>query len=128
MLGDIINAVKETVIPYPDQLLMKMDIELFECRAILGSPEVLTGPKNIPFVAVVMEWLFLRNNGEYTDQCPKEKVVELAKFFLDNGFTPFLVDVYNGHLSKLSVSQYGAEWKCNVAWLHNSITENDTLV
>ena len=42
-------------------------------------------------MAVIMEWIFLRDDGSYTKMCPKDKVEELTKLFLSNGYTPFLV-------------------------------------
>ena len=98
-----------------------MDIELFECKAFLGSPEVLKQPQTIPILAVIMEWVFLLEEGKYSEQCPKEKVIELTKVFLDNGYTPFRVGD-NPKLSKLDISNLGTEWKFNnVVWLCNSI-------
>ena len=124
LLGDIFNEVKETVNPKPSQILMKIDIELFECRAFLGSPEVLTQPQEIPIVAVIMEWEFLRPNGTYSEQCPKEKVIELTKLFLNNGYTPFQVNRDRLQLTKLDTANFGVEWKKNVAWLSNSIASH----
>ena len=105
---------------------MKIDIELFECRAFLGSPEVLTQPQDIPIIAVLMEWVFLRNNGSYSEQCPKEKVIELTKLFLDNGYIPFRVNNERHQLSRLDTSNFGVEWKFNVAWLSDSISSHYT--
>ena len=80
LLGDVFKAIRETVFPVPSQLLMKIDIELFECRAFLGSPEIITKHfENIPLIAVIMEWTFLREDGSYSEQCPKEKVIKLKK-------------------------------------------------
>lgn len=103
---------------------MKIDIELFECKAFLGSPEVLTQPQAIPVVAVIMEWVFLRDGGNYSEQCPKEKVIELTKLFLGNGYTPFHVNENRFQLTKLDIENFGTEWKFNVAWLSNSIAEH----
>ena len=124
LLGDIFRAIKDTVKPVPSQLLMKIDVELFECRAFLGSPEVLKQPQEIPILAVIMEWVFLRENGVYSEQCPKESVIELAKMFLDNGYTPYHVNGDRLQLTKLDTSNFGLEWKCNVAWLPNSISSH----
>lgn len=102
---------------------MKIDIELFECRSFLGSPEVLTQPQEIPLIAVLMEWAFLEKHGTYSEQCPKGMVIELAKMFLDNGYKPFRVydqDKTFG-LSKLDSRNFGVEWNFNVAWLSKSI-------
>ena len=121
LLGDIFKEVRETVSPKPSQILMKIDIEHFECRAFLGSPEVITQPQDIPILAVIMEWVFLRPNGAYSEQCPKDKVIELTKLFLNNGYTPFQVNGDRKQLTKLDTSNFGVEWKTNVAWLANLI-------
>jgi hypothetical protein len=101
---------------------MKIDIELFECRAFLGSPEVITQPQEIPLIAVIMEWVFLREHGTYSEQCPKKSVIQLTKLFLDNGYTPFRLNDQTFRLSMLDSSNFGLEWNFNVAWLSNSIS------
>ena len=121
LLGDVFEAVWTTVLPLPSQLVMKIDIELFECKAFLGSPEVLTQPQAIPLLAVIMEWVFLRNKNTFSEQCPKDKVIGLAKLFLENDYTPFRIIDQRGKLEKLDTSNFGTDWKCNVAWISNSI-------
>ena len=103
---------------------MKVDIEHSECKAFLGSPDVLLQPQKIPVIAVIMEWNFLKRNGDYSEQCPKERVIELAKLFLNNGYIPFHVKEPQKQLKKLNSSNYGVEWKTNVAWLANSIAHS----
>ena len=102
-------------------MLMKIDIELFECRAFLGSPEVLVQSRNITLVAVIMEWVFIREHGKYSEQCRKEKVIELAKLFLDNGFTAFRMKGKSYQLSSLDTTNFGVDWKFDVVWLSNSM-------
>ena len=110
--------------PKPSQIVMKVDIERFECRAFLGSPEVLSQPQEIPILAVIIEWYFLNHNmlEVSAELCPKEKVIQLSKLFLDNGYTPFKVDDNRLKLEKLDTTNFGVDWKMmNVAWLSNSI-------
>ena len=122
----------ETAARVPSQILMKIDIEQFECRAFLGSPEVLAQPQIIPIIAVVMEWIFMENigGGQYSPICKKEQVRELAKLFLDNGYTPYKVNSFivplNGlpQFSKLDISNFGVEWNCDVLWLSNYVANN----
>ena len=125
LLVDIFDEIKSTVFPRPSQIVMKIDIEFFECRAFLGSPEVITHPQDIPIMAVIMEWIFLRDDGSYTKMCPKDKLVELTKLFLNNGYTPFLIKDDRRELTRLDTSKFGVEWKwkwkTNVAWLSNAI-------
>ena len=90
VLGDIFNEIK-AVSPTTTQILMNKNIELFGCSACLGSLEVLTQPQEIPTLAVIMEWIFLRLTVANSEQCPKDKVVELTRLFVNNGCTPFQV-------------------------------------
>ena len=127
LLEDVFRAIRSSISPTPSQILLKVDIEQFECRAFLGSPEVLIQPQEIPVIAVIMEWTFMKDDGTYSEQCSKRNVRELGKLFLNNGYTPFRVwddfSVESGFplLTKLDTSKFGVEWKCNVAWLENSI-------
>ena len=127
LMVDIFNEIKSTVSPKRSQIVMKIDIEFFQCRAFLGSPEVITHPQDIPIMAIIMEWIFLRDDGSYTKMCPKDKLVELTKLFLNNGYTPFRVKDDRRELTKLDTSKFGAEWTWkwnpNVAWLSNSIAQ-----
>ena len=130
LLGDIFGVVRNSFSPPPSQIVLKIDIEQFECRAFLGSPEVLNQSQDIHVLAVIMEWVFLKEDGNYSEQCPKEKVIKLAKLFLENGYTPFRVwdhiSAATGlpRVSKLDASELGVEWKCNVAWLSNTIVND----
>ena len=133
LLGDVFRAIMETATPVPSQMLMKIDIEHFECRAFLGSPEVLAQPQIIPLIAVIMEWTFI-GEGVYSPQCTKEQVRQLAKLFLDNGYTPFNIWGYTSAInglpkfSKLNTSNFGVEWNCDVAWLSNSVVTDVSSV
>ena len=121
LLRDVFDEVRRNFPLKPPQIVMKVDIEQSECNAFLGSPEVLLQPQVIPVIAVIMEWTFLKPNGDYSERCPKEKVIELMKLFLHNGYTPFQVNDARKELKKLNTSNFGVDWKTNVAWLANSI-------
>ena len=121
LLRDIFDEVRKRLSLKPSQIVMKLDIEQSECKAFLGSPEVLSQPQQIPVIAVIMEWTFLQPNGDYSERCPKERVIELTKLFLNNGYTPFQVNDAQKQLKKLNTSNFGIEWKTNVAWLADSI-------
>ena len=124
LLRDIFDEVRKIDSLKPTQIVMKVDIEQSECKAFLGSPDVLLQPQKIPVIAVIMEWTFLKPNGDYSERCPKERVIELSKLFLNNGYTPFQVKDPQKQLKKLNTSNYGVEWKTNVAWLANSIAHS----
>ena len=84
-----------------------------------------TQPQEVPILAVIIEWYFLHYNmigGHYAELCPKEKVIQLATLFLNNGYTPFKVDDNRLQLKRLDTTNFGVDWKMmNVAWLSNSI-------
>ena len=121
LLRDILEDIKTHTNQKPTGVVMKIDIEQFECRAFLGSPELLRHAKNqtspdktLPILAIIMEWTFLSGdpNG---DRCPKEHVVELTKLFLENDYTPFRV---TEHLEKLDITYSGLDWSTNVLWVY----------
>ena len=126
LLKDIFEAIKTNVVPKPLTVLMKIDIEHFECRAFLGSPEILRQNQDVNLLAVIMEWTFKGQNGKYSEQCPKEKVISLAKLFLMNGFTPFQLSeginrvIYGKEWLRLNTSNFGIDWNTNVLWLSTS--------
>ena len=126
LLKDVFEAIKTHIVPTPLNVLMKIDIEHFECRAFLGSPEILRQNQNIKLLAVIMEWTFKDQNGTYSEQCPKAKVMSLTKLFLENGFTPFQLNegvnrvVYGKEWIKLDTSNFGLDWNTNVLWVSTS--------
>ena len=82
-------------------------------QGILGSPEVITPPQDIPITAVIMEWIYLTDDGSYPKMWPKDKVEELTKLYLSNGYTPFLVKDDRRELTKLDTRKFGVEWQWN---------------
>ena len=121
LLSDIFQDIKSHTNHKPKGVVMKMDIEQFECRSFLGSPELLRHAKNqtssdetLPILAIIMEWTFLSGdpNG---DRCPKEHLVELTKLFLENDYTPFRV---TEHLEKLNITHLGLDWHTDVLWVY----------
>ena len=126
LLRDVFDEVRRNFPLKPPQIVMKVDIEQSECNAFLGSPEVLLQPQAIPVIAVIMEWTFKGQNGTYSEQCPKAKVMSLTKLFLENGFTPFQLNegvnrvVYGKEWIKLNTSNFGLDWNTNVLWVSTS--------
>lgn len=126
LLKDVFEGIKMHVVPTPLNILMKIDIEHFECRAFLGSPEVLRKNQGIKLLAVIMEWTFKDQNGTYSEQCPKSKVISLTKLFLENGYTPFQLNegvnrvIYGKEWIKLNSSNFGLDWNTNVLWVSTS--------
>ena len=123
LLKDVFEAINVNIVPKPSVIMMKIDIEHFECRAFLGSSEVLQQNQDVALLAVIMEWTFGGQNGTYSEQCPKEKVVSLTKLFLSKGYVPFQVTkgirriIHGGEWVKLNSSNFGLDWNTNVLWV-----------
>ena len=81
--------------------------------------------------AIVMEWFF-EAKGE-DGPCPRHKVEELTRFFLDNDYSPFAFGIIDNTIVKLDTSKCGTDWFSNaLVWLHrpsmpNDWTKNDTI-
>ena len=114
LLSDIIEAAK--ILENPKQIVIKIDVELFECRTFLGSSKEFKQPQEVQISAIIMEWVFTSDNGRYNEECPMEKMKRMTKMFLDSGYVPFkTVD-----LSKLNYTNLGTDWRTNVLWILNT--------
>ena len=114
LLSDLVKTAK--MLENPKQIIIKIDIELFECRTFLGSSNVINHPQPVPISAIIMEWVFKRNDGKFSLQCPIEKVKLMTKMFLKAGYVPFKTT----NLSKLDYTNLGTEWMANVLWILNT--------
>ena len=110
LLSDLINAIK--IVEKPSLIVIKIDVELLECRTFLGSSSIFKRPQDVPIDAVIMEWVFIRENGEYSEQCPMEKVKLMTKMFLDGGYIPYRAN----DTRELNTANLGLEWKTDVLW------------
>ena len=113
LLSDILDAAE--AIEDPKQVIMKIDIELFECRAFLGSSNVFRQPQVVPITAIIMEWIYKGGDGRFSDRCPEDKMRLMAKMLLDTGYVPYS----SFDLRRLNYSHLGEEWSGNVLWLLN---------
>ena len=73
-------------------IVMKMDIETYECRALLGSPDIFQNDKIfIPYF--VMEWFFSyekKDGGHvYPSSCPQKMLQRMTDLLLGNDYVPF---------------------------------------
>ena len=94
LLSDIFGLISQLRKGKPTTtVIMKVDIETFECKAFLGSPKIFEDPEIfIPYV--VMEWHFLsQSDGKvsYSENCGEEKIKTLTKLFRKHGYVPFKV-------------------------------------
>ena len=113
LLSDILQAIK--VASNPKKLIMKIDIELYECRAILGSQDIFNNVHKFQITAIIMEWMFILKDGTFTKECPREKLMSMVGLFLKAGYVPLNIK----DLSQLNYSNFGAEWRPNVLWIRN---------
>ncbi|TRY79951.1 hypothetical protein TCAL_06553 [Tigriopus californicus] len=99
-------------------IIMKVDIESYECRAFLGSPLVLNSTHSgfyIPYV--VMEWTYAQGKQppyKYPAACPRKSVVHMTNLFTANGYIPFSKNriMLNPNTSDT--------WKADVIWQHKN--------
>ena len=108
LLSDVVDAILAKL-DYSTQMVIKMDIEGFECNAFLGSPQVLTSQQSISIVAVIMEWTFQR----FHERCTSYNALQLKILFLNSGYLPFYL--HNQTLAKLDVERN--DWEKDVVWL-----------
>ncbi len=95
-----------------DAVIIKMDIEGYECDAILGSENVIS---DYDISLVVMEWRF-RAAG-FSGPCPPEKRQRVAKVFTSNGFEPRSIDLE----TELDADE-APDWPVmDMVWLKRSI-------
>ena len=62
-----------------------MDIERYECRAILGSLGIFSDPRYI-IKAISTEWNYA--DGRLTHLCPSNDMERLVKFLVGNSYEP----------------------------------------
>ena len=112
LLSDIYAKLIETH-PEMEQInvVMKMDIENYECKVLLGSEEIFKNPKL--FIAMVfMEWAFQVRS----EHCPENMMKAVVDMFTSNGYHPFTEG------KKMIKASKFLQWKNqNLIWIHNSV-------
>lgn len=98
-------------------VVLKMDIEKYECRAFMGSTEIFDIP-NIYISHIVVEWRFAdRSKGSivmYPPSCPEPMLEDLIYLLNDHDYYPFSDD-----LELLEVSE-ASGWTRDVIWAHKN--------
>ena len=64
-----------------------MDIELYECRAILGSMGIFSDPR-FSIIAISTEWNYVLPSGKISDLCPSNDMEQLVEFLVGKSFEP----------------------------------------
>ena len=113
LLSDILQAIE--IVSNPKQIIIKIDIELYECRAILGAAEIFKKAQKFTITAIIMEWKFLGKDGAFRKECPKEQLRSMTCLLLRAGYVPLNIK----DLSPLNYSNFGAEWGANILWILN---------
>lgn len=95
-------------------ILLKIDIEGWECRAVLGGNTFLTG-HFAPYI--FMEWAVLANNRhKYHAPCRPRHLHHMVHWLADRG--------YHAHISKSGARLHPAKldtWRAgDIYWRHNS--------
>ncbi len=103
-------------------VVLKIDVETYECRAFLGSKFLFDDPRF--FIAfIVMEWNFRTKSG-FCEACNGTMVDRLTLFFTENGYKPF--DEYLSRSTPLDVSR-SRDWPHgNVIWIHEAAPKVDS--
>ena len=113
LLSDIVDAIGYSSARYNDStpMLIKIDIEGYECNAFLGSSQVLTNQRPFTIVAVIMEvhglGVYAPSPGGY-----EVKFLQLKSLFMNAGYIPFYL--HGQILMKVDVAK--RRWPKNVVW------------
>ena len=104
-----------------------MDIEGYECRAIMGSQEMFSDSR-FDITTIVIEWRYeegkISDEGEDSNElCPQPK--HFVKFLVQNSYIPFLVQYpYIGNIptkyklgEKLDPDEsHSWPWNSHILW------------
>jgi len=96
-------------------VIVKIDIEVHECKALSGYFNKPNKTTFIPYL--VMEWVFISQNTD--NQCPPEKLQLLIKGFTDSGYYPMESWPKGKKLSLADESNWN-----NVLWVHKDAKMN----
>lgn len=124
LLQDILDSMFPDKRPTSGEkpvVIMKLDIETFECRALLGSPELFSPsqPYFVPYL--VMEWYFATKNEEgkyaFPRSCPQTKLLMMRDLLLDKGYEPW-GEAALGKWTRMNPKKALRWYKINVVWRH----------
>lgn len=127
LLTDIIDAINKKDYPRSGDkrlpIVLKIDVESYECRAFLGAPGLFDDAHAyVPYV--IMEWAYLDNDPQGT-VCPEEMLEKVTAFFTSHKYAPFqLEDIFNVlNREKKSMMwmdpAVSVDWaNSNVMWVH----------
>ena len=70
-----------------------MDIEKYECRAILGSQGIFSDSR-FNITAISTEWNYVLEGGKISELCPYAYLKHLVQFLVQNSYKP--TDYHSG--------------------------------
>ena len=104
-------------------IVLKIDIESFECRVISGSQNIFRNEEvYIPYI--LMEWTMLTTEKERSEgkgktsnpNCPMVMLHQVVKILTENGYSPIKADK---SLDNLKVYNAFSKWiNIDVIWVH----------
>lgn len=122
LISDIIDTIIETR-PRGEKvnIVMKMDIEGHECRAILGSEESFLDNDSYFIPSIVMEWRFGSGAGEFRDVCRRVYLLRMSKVLRESGFEPYRIS--EGMFQRLEDNF--TRWPVmDLVWIHQAVASD----
>ncbi|TRY78144.1 hypothetical protein TCAL_09313, partial [Tigriopus californicus] len=119
LFSDILDEVaNKASVDNAIDLVVKIDIEGQECKAILGSVESLSWNEFYHIQVIVMEWRF----KDVGSKCSKSEIQRLAQVLSDAGFRP-----YHAKMPRKLDPANSLRWPTlDMMWVHHTI-ENEFL-
>jgi len=95
-------------------VILKVDVESFECRAVTSDVAHGASGHYIPFI--IMEWFLVMAMPEYTD---------CIDWLYDGGYNPYHFETW-ADLTKEQVLTFSiGNWIHDIIWLHNTTNPNN---
>lgn len=107
LFSDILDAV---ILKHnPEDIYIMIDIELYECRAFLGSKDALA---NKAIKVIMMEFKYIRmpNQNDINQYCNQSQAMEMIDMFLNYGFLPHKLDSFGQDLREISHDVQDSAW------------------
>lgn len=132
LLKDIVEAVKterpEQLGDNSHTLVFKIDIETFECRALLGSRSIFSD-KDLFIPYIIMEWHFIQATPDgklvANENCPMPMLRNMTELLTTSGFRPHSAG--DKFLKRLDPSDSHKWAPMDVIWIHERAKQISSL-
>ena len=111
LLNDIVDSMAQEGHQKSIEAVMKVDIESYECKAFLGSPDVFN--RGVCFRFIIMEWYFKGRMGS----CTKGELKSMTEMFSTNGYLPYRLK----KRKELNLKSSQIWLPGDVVWVHTSV-------